>query len=39
MFELYCHCLVTVNCCHLYICGVVHVNGTKEVCSPEAYKI
>lgn len=36
MFELHCHCLVTVNCCHLYICGVVHVNSTKEVGSPEA---
>lgn len=37
MFKLHCHCLVTVNRCHFDICGVVHVNSTKEVRSPEAY--
>jgi len=37
MFELYCHSLVTVDCCHFYIRSVVHVNGPEEVSSPEAY--
>lgn len=36
MFELHSHGLVTIHSRHLYIRGVVHVDGTEEVCSSEA---
>lgn len=32
MLELDSQSLVTIQRCHLYICGVVHMDGTKEVC-------
>lgn len=31
VFELYCYSLVTIHSCKLYICGVVHMDGTKEL--------
>lgn len=38
MLELDGHSLVTIHSCHLYICGVVHMDGTKEVCGSEAWR-
>lgn len=39
MFKLHRQGLVTVHCCHLHICSVAHVYGTKEICGPEALRI
>lgn len=36
VFQLHRHGLVTVQRCHLHVCGVVHVDGAKEVCCSEA---
>lgn len=36
MLQLYGHSLVAIHGRHLYICGVVHMDGTKEVCGSEA---
>lgn len=35
MLELHGHGLVTVDGCHLYVSGVVHINAPKEVSGSE----
>lgn len=37
VLQLHCHGLVAVQRRHLHICGVVHVDGAKEVCGSEAF--
>lgn len=36
VFQLHGHGLVAVHSRHLYVCGVVHIDGAKEVCGSEA---